>query len=310
MERMTSEKKGRVWRRGFVFSAMVICCAALLLVGLTLWPARNALMTSDDVFETSPPHFSTDLGPSAILIFTKTNGFRDEAGIEAAVPAIKAIAKRRGWSIFHTENAAIFNERDLSRFKMTIWVNTSGNILLTNQRYALRQFVEQGGGFFGIHGAGGDYSYDWRWYVEKLIGAQFTGHTGWEHIQPATLIVERRDTPATQMLPAKWQRSDEWYSFAKSPRAKVDVLISIDELSYSPRMMRSIAMGDHPMVWTHCIGKGRVFYSALGHTPESYAERLHLTMIEGAIAWTAGVEGERCSDAKIQGASDFNKKGA
>ena len=287
---------------------MVICCAALLLVGLTLWPARNALMTSDDVFETSPPHLSADLGHSAILIFTKTNGFRDEAGIEAAVPAIKAIAKRRGWSIFHTENAAIFNESDLSRFKMTIWVNTSGNILLAQQRNALRQFVERGGGFVGIHGAGGDYSYDWRWYVEKLIGAQFTGHTGWKHIQPATLIVERRDTPVTNMLPSKWQRSDEWYSFAKSPRGKVDVLISIDERSYSPRMMSNIAMGDHPMVWTHCIGGGRVVYSALGHTPESYAERLHLAMIEGAIAWTAGVEGEKCSDANFRGVSDVSKK--
>jgi type 1 glutamine amidotransferase len=49
---------------------------------------------------------------------------------------------------------------------------------------------------------------------------------------------------------------------------------------------KDIAMGaDHPVMWWHCIGKGRVFYSALGHTPASYREPLYTGSLEAAIRW-------------------------
>ena len=55
------------------------------------------------------------------------------------------------------------------------------------------------------------------------------------------------------------------------------------------------------MVWTHCVGNGRAFYSALGHQAEAYAEAKHLEMIAGAIAWAAGLDGPGC-DAALSGA--------
>jgi type 1 glutamine amidotransferase len=45
---------------------------------------------------------------------------------------------------------------------------------------------------------------------------------------------------------------------------------------------------DHPIVWKRYVGRGRAFYSALGHTASSYQEPPHLKMLEGAIAWAAG----------------------
>jgi type 1 glutamine amidotransferase len=47
---------------------------------------------------------------------------------------------------------------------------------------------------------------------------------------------------------------------------------------------------DHPIIWSHCVGRGRSFYSALGHKGEYYAEPLHVELLEGAIAWAAGLE--------------------
>jgi hypothetical protein len=39
----------------------------------------------------------------------------------------------------------------------------------------------------------------------------------------------------------------------------VRALASLDESSYEPReLFRDIAMGDHPVVWSHCPGRGRV----------------------------------------------------
>lgn len=170
----------------------------------------------------------------------------------------------------------------------------------------------QGGadvGGIGPRGAGGDPSYKWQWYVDELIGARFIGHTLNPQFQRARLVVEDRNHPATRSLDATWVRTDEWYSFEHSPRAKgYRILVSIDEATYSPRQKipllvdKDLSMGqDHPMVWTHCVGNGRAFYSALGHRAEDYSEPKHLEMIAGAIAWAAGLEGPGC-DAGPSGA--------
>jgi type 1 glutamine amidotransferase len=81
------------------------------------------------------------------------------------------------------------------------------------------------------------------------------------------------------------------------------VLLRVDESSYSPLMRlpwfmggtRDLAMGDdHPIAWTRCAGRGRAFYSALGHQPSAYASPENLKLLEGAIAWAARLEGDGC----------------
>jgi len=93
-----------------------------------------------------------------------------------------------------------------------------------------------GGGFVGIHGAGGDPRYEWRWYVATLLGAQFTGHPLAPQFQTATICVEPTGDLATAHLSGEWIRTDEWYSFESSPRATgARVLATLDERTYRPR---------------------------------------------------------------------------
>lgn len=258
-------------------------------------------------YDKTPPQLPAKLSGNAILIFSKTNGFRDDEQIVAANRALEEIAKARGWSSYTTENAAIFNPAQLGRFKAVVWNSVSGDVLTPEQRSAFRAWLEKGGGFVGLHGAGGDPQYAWRWYVDDLIGAQFIGHIMDPQFQLATLKVQDRDNPATRDLPQDWRRTDEWYSFASNPRDKgYRILVTIDEKSYKPTEKlfpftepKDIRMGaDHPMVWTHCVGDGRAFYSALGHAASTYGEPLHRKMIGGAIAWAAGLEGRRCVGGK------------
>jgi len=54
---------------------------------------------------------------------------------------------------------------------------------------------------------------------------------------------------------------------------------------------------DHPVIWKHLVGKGRVFYSALGHSASAYQEPLHMKELEGAIAWAAGLSGGESSQS-------------
>ena len=74
-------------------------------------------------------------------------------------------------------------------------------------------------------------------------------------------------------------------SFRQNPRGRVQVLLSLDEGSYEPG---KDAMGDHPIIWCQDLeGGGRSFYSALGHTKESYSDPVHRRLLASAIAWAA-----------------------
>lgn len=290
-------------------SGAIVLLLALLFVAYSVWVvgpgniARMALGVGISYDKQAPrlPELSTP----AILIFSKTNGYRDNAQIEAAKSALETLVKQKGWSSFTTENAAVFNAAQLSKFKAVVWNSVSGDVLTPIQRADFKDWIEAGGGYVGLHGAGGDFAYDWNWYVDELLGAQFIGHTLDPQFQEARLVIEDQMHPATRTLGAEWTRTDEWYSFAKSPRSKgYHILVTLNEASYSPKMKfpfqaaNDISMGkDHPMVWIHCVGNGRVFYSALGHRAQDYAEPKHLEMIGGAISWVTGMEGPGCGAA-------------
>jgi type 1 glutamine amidotransferase len=286
-------------RRVFVFVAVL-----LGIVVAWNWPTlRNAWRATHPktAYETEPVTLPADLPAPALLVFTKTNGFRHEEAIPAGVALIEAIAERRGWSVFHTESGAVHTPENLARFSAVVWHQVSGDVLDEAQKQALRDWLEAGGGWVGVHGAGGDREYAWRWYVEELIGAQFIGHPMGPQFQDGKLVVEDRGHPATAGLPESFVHNEEWYSFDRSVRAKgYRVLATVDESSYSPRVKflgvdQDLHMGaDHPVIWSHCAGRGRVFYSALGHQAKSYALPEMEKLLEGAIAWSARLEGEGC----------------
>ncbi len=252
------------------------------------------------VYETQAPVLPTDIKRPAILVFSKTNGFHHEEAIPAANALFAGIAKAQGWGYYQTENGATFAPEILSRFDAVIFNNVSGDVFTPAQRHALKTYIEQGGGFVGIHGAGGDMSYDWRWYASDLIGAQFIGHPMGPQFQKASVKIEERTHPATKGLPESWSRTDEWYSFEKSPRKPgVTILARLDETTYSPKGLfgKKLAMGkDHPIMWSHCTGKGRVFYSAMGHQAEAYAEPGYRKLLIGAARWSLKLDGKGCGD--------------
>lgn len=290
----------RIVKRSLIWSG-VILLVLVSVAAIVLGPPAYRVLVGLKRYETVPPILPA-LSDRAILIFSKTNGFRDDAQIEAANAALARIAREQGWSPYVTENGAVFNPAQLARFKAVVWNSVSGDVLTPAQRAAFKSYLEQGGGFVGLHGAGGDFKYAWSWYVNDLIGAQFIGHTYRPQFQQAVIHIEDPAHPAMQGLGSTWTRTEEWYSFTPNPRAKgYHILATVDEATYRPVFQllpfgeaRDIRMGDHPVIWTHCIGNGRAFYSALGHRPEAYAEAKHLQMLRGAIAWAAGFEGSKC----------------
>jgi type 1 glutamine amidotransferase len=249
-------------------------------------------------YDTVPPHFVLPQGRPRVLLFEKINGFRDGPSVDAAHAAFVAMAQRKGWGLVATQNGAAFSPAILRQFDAVIWNNISGDVLTLSQRQAFRAWMENGGGFVGIHGTAGDPVYFWDWYVDDLLGARFLMHPMGPQFQTARVKLDDASHPVAHGLPAQWDMNDEWYSFKTNPRASGSrIIATLDESTYKPEGMggMNLRMGDHPIAWSRCIGtgrrQGRMFYSAIGHLPERYADPLYVQMLEQAVSWAAGHAG-------------------
>ncbi|HEX6447356.1 MAG TPA: ThuA domain-containing protein [Streptosporangiales bacterium] len=214
-----------------------------------------------------------------VLVFSKTTGFRHDS-IPAGVAAIEKLGQEHGFAVDATEDATRFTDANLAQYDTVVFLSTTGDPLdQPAEKAAFQRYIEDGGGFVGIHAAA-DSGYDWAWYG-GLVGAYFKSHPAQQY---ATVKVAGQGTAATANLPKRWTRWDEWYNYRSDPRADVRVLASLDESSYDPG---PDAMGDHPISWCHRYDGGKAFYTGMGHTIDSYSEPLFLDHVLGGIEMTA-----------------------
>lgn len=227
----------------------------------------------------------SDAPPARILVFSKTAGYRHDC-IPTANAALRQICRANSIMMDTSEDASDFNEKNLRRYASVVFLCTTGDVLNPAQETDFERYIQAGGGYMGIHSAT-DTEYGWHWYG-GLVGGYFNGHPAQQN---ATLHIENHEHPATRHLPGnEWKRWDEWYNF-KDLNPDVTVLLSIDETSYSGGTNCSQATGNslcHPMSWCHNYDGGRGFYTALGHTKESYADPLFMQHLLGGLQYAMG----------------------
>ena len=246
----------------------------LLVTGVTFPLPAPAPVTS----------FSPSAASGGVLVFTRTTGFRHDS-IPDGIAAVRRIAEESGLPIDATEDPTAFTDATLASYRAVVFLLTTGDVLDGPQQEAFERWVGAGGGWAGVHSAS-DTEYDWPFYG-RLVGAYFAGHPA---VQPAAIHVEDRAHPATAGLPERWLRTDEWYDFRANPRAAVHVLAAVDETTYGGGSMGA----DHPIAWCQELGAARAFYTAGGHTRESYSEPLFVAHLAGGIRWAAGLEPGYC----------------
>lgn len=250
--------------------------------------AMHWLPWQSPVFETAIPARCVATAPNAVLVFSKTNGYR-HASIEAGVKAIREEGIKRGWEVIATENGACFHEICLRSYRAVVFLSTTGDFLTDAQQKAFEKYIEKGGGYAGIHSAA-DCEYEWDWYG-TLLGTRFRNHTFLPYPVPrAEIVTEPGSHPATDGLPAQWSKKDEWYNFRENVRNKPGfrVLLTVNESTY-PAFWPKAMGGDHPIAWSRNIGKGRMFYTAIGHNTSTYSDTVAMKHIMGGIAWAAGL---------------------
>ena len=212
-----------------------------------------------------------------VLIYSKTKGYRHNS-IPEGIAAFQGLAIENDFLVTATEDSSMFVADTLQRYAAVIFLNTTGNVLNTEQEDALKNYINQGGGFMGVHAAA-DCEYAWPWYGQ-LVGAYFKSHP---KQQNAKLNVVDRSNISTKHLPEIWERYDEWYNY-KSLDPGIHVLVKLDEQSYTGG-----ENGDnHPISWFRDFDGGRTFYTGLGHTKESYKEPLLLKHLLGGLKYAMG----------------------
>jgi type 1 glutamine amidotransferase len=214
-----------------------------------------------------------------VLVFSRTTGFRHDS-IPDAVAALGALGAEHGFGVDASEDPAVFSDAGLAPYQAVVFLLTTGEVLDDSQQAAFERYIQAGRGYVGVHSAS-DTEYGWPWYG-GLVGAYFSHHPA---IQPAAILVEDRDHPSTAGLPARWERTDEWYDFRTNPRGAVQVLARLDEASYSGGQMGA----DHPIAWYQAYDGGRSWYTAGGHTRESYQEPAFLQHLLGGLQYAAGL---------------------
>ncbi len=145
--------------------------------------------------------------------------------------------------------------------------------------------MENGGGYAGIHAAS-DTEYDWDWYdhcsAPTSATIRFIPNT---RPKPKSLPIPEPTRPPN-ICPPNGAKSDEWYNFKQSVRGKdsIQVLLTLNEATYKATWPKAMG-GDHPISWTNVVGKGRMFYTGMGHTNETFTDKYAMPHIVAGIEW-------------------------
>jgi uncharacterized protein len=249
-----------------------------------------------------PPHVK-QVHLKHVLVIGQTKGFEHDS-VSDGMAAIYKMGRDSGlWDATFRTDTELLTKKELGRnaknldyFDALVFVSTTGELDLddTQKRDMLSFIKEDGKGFVGVHAAL-DTNYKWPEYGE-MIGGWFDQHP-WSTFS-APIINEDPSFPAVQHFPKAFVKYDEIYQPKEWSRDKVHVLLSLDptKLDYenNPRIHRTDH--DFAVAWDKMYGKGRVFYSTLGHTEEAWDDPDIRKMYFEAIKWVLGMtEGSTAS---------------
>lgn len=219
---------------------------------------------------------SAPMLPPMVLAYSATTEFRHES-IEPAIRALTEGLKPFGVSVEASEDPKLMTSSQLARFGAVALVSVTGKPYGdpgTAEITALTDFVNSGGGLVGIHGS--TYAYmDLPDYV-SLLGANYADHPGYVH---SSTCYRETDHPSVIQLPMSLVLEDEFYTFVDF-RADNQVVLRCDSVDHSARI---------PIAWYRNQGRGKVFYTALGHTNAAWQDpRLVADHVVPAVLWALG----------------------
>lgn len=233
-----------------------------------------------------------------LLVITESKGFRHgcvtRKGDELSLveKTLTELGEKNGFDVVCSQDSrSAITAENLKTFDAVFFYTTGELPLSDTQKADLLQFIRSGKGFAGSHSAT-DTFYKWPDYG-NLIGGYFDGHPWHKKI---TVRVEDTRHPATRHLGDSFVITDEIYQFREPyDRSKLHVLMRMDMKDEKPGKRKD---NDNALAWTHQYGKGRVFYTALGHRDEVWKDERFQKHIVGGLRYVFGLE---TADARPSG---------
>jgi uncharacterized protein len=229
-----------------------------------------------------------------LLAIGEQKGYRHEA-VSHALATIERLGRESGFwdTTIRTDTEALtkrkleFNAKNLNDFDAVL-LFTGGELEMdAQQKSDFLSFIhDDGKGFVGVHSATITFT-NWPEYGE-MIGGYFDEHP-WGTFD-APILVEDPSFPGMQQWPRAFVLRDEIYQIKNYSRDKVRVLMRLDPTKLdlkNKNVHRSDA--DFAVAWAKTYGKGRVFYSSLGHVPENWDDPRLQKMYSDAIQWALGL---------------------
>jgi uncharacterized protein len=225
-----------------------------------------------------------------LLVIGEEKGYRHEA-VSHAMATIERLGKQTGlWdTVLRTDTECLtkakleYNAKNLNDFDAVVFY-TGGTLEMDNAKKAdfLSFIRDDGKGFVGIHSATITFT-KWPEYGD-MIGGYFDEHP-WGTFE-APVVVEDPAFPGMKQWPAAFTLTDEIYQVKNFSRENTRVLMRLDagklDLA-NPRVHRKDH--DFAVTWARMYGKGRVFYSTLGHVEANWDRPEMQTMVTEAIKW-------------------------
>jgi type 1 glutamine amidotransferase len=271
---------------------------------------------------------SAEAAPKKVLVVTITKGFR-HSSIPVAEKVIAELAKKSdAYTVEYARvepndpefkgddgkpdkakvDAAIvkvcaekLNPTALKTYDAIIFANTTGNLPLPDKE-AFMDFIKSGKGFVGMHAAT-DTFHDYKPYIE-MIGGEFQSHGAQVEVDA---LNQDKECPACKHMGDAFKVFDEIYLFKSYDASKVHNLLTLD------KQPNEKTPGLYPVSWCKEYGKGRVFYTSLGHredvwdptweqdrkNPKEVAEAYQKHILSG-IKWAIGLEKWNLKSKKVE----------
>lgn len=262
--------------------------------GIRVGPGMNAASVGDYSYHSnSTPHRKRVLAWADI-----SNGYQHDA-VSHALATIERLGYETGEfdTFIRTDSQLITKQtvrghdgepllyaKNLNDFDAIFFIGVREIDLTPQQKADLLSFVhDDGKGFVAAHAAATTF-FSWPEFGE-MLGGRFDEHP-WGIVN-APVIVEDPKFPGMEHLPATFPHTDEMYQIKDFSRAKSHVILGLD-VSQLPMKNNPLVHhqdADFPLAWAKMYGKGRVYYSALGHDPSTWDDRAVEEMYFQAIRW-------------------------
>ncbi len=238
-----------------------------------------------------------------ILMFTKSSGFehdmvkRSGSKLSPAEQIVTDLGQKRGIEVTATKDGAVFSQPTLSQYD-AFFFYTTGDLTRAGEdknppmapagKQAFLDLIRRGKGFIGTHSATDTFEAASAHtdpqppaqldpYIE-MIGAEFVGHG---RQQKARVSIADGRFPGLQAWGQGIELTEEWYALRAFPPALHVLLVMETEGMEGNFYQRP----PYPNTWARMYGRGRVFYTAMGHRQDVWSNPAYQGMLAGAMAW-------------------------